>query len=57
MFYRAHYLSGNTAPVDALCEALRDRSSTRCRSTFLLCAIGRFSGRWCKPLRGRRFRL
>ncbi|NJR71025.1 MAG: cobaltochelatase subunit CobN, partial [Synechococcales cyanobacterium CRU_2_2] len=24
-FYRAHYLSGNTAPVDALCEALRDR--------------------------------
>ncbi|NJO76901.1 MAG: cobaltochelatase subunit CobN, partial [Leptolyngbyaceae cyanobacterium RM1_406_9] len=25
LFYRAHYLSGNTAPVDALCQALADR--------------------------------
>jgi cobaltochelatase CobN len=25
LFYRAHYLSGNTAPIDALCQALADR--------------------------------
>ncbi len=25
VFYRAHYLSGNTAPIDALCQALVDR--------------------------------
>ncbi len=25
LFYRAHYLSGNLAPVDALCQALSDR--------------------------------
>ena len=25
LFYRAHYLAGNTAPIDALCEALVDR--------------------------------
>jgi len=25
LFYRAHYLSGNTAPIDALCQALVDR--------------------------------
>ncbi|EKQ67698.1 cobaltochelatase CobN subunit [Leptolyngbyaceae cyanobacterium JSC-12] len=25
LFYRAHYLAGNTAPIDALCQALRDR--------------------------------
>ncbi|MDX2240295.1 MAG: cobaltochelatase subunit CobN, partial [Leptolyngbyaceae cyanobacterium bins.302] len=25
LFYRAHYLSGNTAPIDALCQALHDR--------------------------------
>ena len=25
LFYRAHYLSGNTAPIDALCAALSDR--------------------------------
>ncbi len=25
LFYRAHYLAGNTAAVEALCEALRDR--------------------------------
>ncbi len=25
LFYRAHYLAGNTAPIDALCEALADR--------------------------------
>lgn len=24
LFYRAHYLSGNTAPIDALCQALLD---------------------------------
>lgn len=28
VFYRAHYLSGNTAPIDALCQALRDRDLT-----------------------------
>jgi len=25
LFYRAHYLAGNTAPINALCAALRDR--------------------------------
>ncbi|MBW4492004.1 MAG: cobaltochelatase subunit CobN [Oscillatoria princeps RMCB-10] len=25
LFYRAHYLAGNTAPIDALCQALTDR--------------------------------
>jgi cobaltochelatase CobN len=25
LFYRAHYLAGNTAPIDALCQALCDR--------------------------------
>ncbi|MBW4680770.1 MAG: cobaltochelatase subunit CobN [Microcoleus vaginatus WJT46-NPBG5] len=25
LFYRAHYLAGNTAPVDALCQALSER--------------------------------
>ncbi|WAL59833.1 cobaltochelatase subunit CobN [Thermocoleostomius sinensis] len=25
LFYRAHYLAGNTAPIDALCQALIDR--------------------------------
>lgn len=25
LFYRAHYLAGNTAPIDALCDALRIR--------------------------------
>ncbi|MGP1386176.1 MAG: cobaltochelatase subunit CobN [Thainema sp.] len=25
LFYRAHYLAGNTAPVDALCDALTER--------------------------------
>jgi len=25
LFYRAHYLAGNTAPIDALCEALQQR--------------------------------
>ena len=25
LFYRAHYLAGNTAPIDALCQALADR--------------------------------
>lgn len=25
LFYRAHYLAGNTAPIDALCQTLRDR--------------------------------
>lgn len=25
LFYRAHYLAGNTAPIDALCAALRQR--------------------------------
>ncbi len=25
LFYRSHYLSGNTAVIDALCQALRDR--------------------------------
>ncbi len=28
LFYRAHYLSGNLAPVDALCQALSDRGIT-----------------------------
>ena len=26
IFYRAHYLSGNTKPIDALCQALRQRN-------------------------------
>lgn len=26
LFYRAHYLSGNTAPIDALCQALAERN-------------------------------
>ncbi len=26
LFYRAHYLSGNLAPIDALCQALLDRN-------------------------------
>jgi cobaltochelatase CobN len=26
LFYRSHYLSGNTAPIDALCQALCDRN-------------------------------
>ncbi|MCC3443798.1 MAG: cobaltochelatase subunit CobN [Microcoleus sp. PH2017_03_ELD_O_A] len=26
LFYRAHYLSGNLAPIDALCQALYDRN-------------------------------
>ncbi|HBW88976.1 MAG TPA: hypothetical protein DEG17_08920, partial [Cyanobacteria bacterium UBA11149] len=26
LFYRAHYLAGNTAPIDALCRALRERN-------------------------------
>lgn len=26
LFYRAHYLSGNLAPIDALCQALADRN-------------------------------
>ncbi|WP_088891722.1 cobaltochelatase subunit CobN [Leptolyngbya ohadii] len=25
LFYRAHYLAGNTAPIDSLCQALSDR--------------------------------
>jgi cobaltochelatase CobN len=25
LFYRAHYLAGNTAPIDALCQALMER--------------------------------
>lgn len=25
LFYRAHFLAGNTTPIDALCQALRDR--------------------------------
>lgn len=28
LFYRAHYLSGNTAPIDALCQALWQRGLT-----------------------------
>ncbi|MBF2079095.1 MAG: cobaltochelatase subunit CobN [Synechococcales cyanobacterium T60_A2020_003] len=28
LFYRAHYLSGNTEPIDALCSALRQRHLT-----------------------------
>ncbi|OUC11597.1 MAG: cobaltochelatase subunit CobN [Alkalinema sp. CACIAM 70d] len=28
LFYRAHYLAGNTAPIAALCEALHDRQLT-----------------------------
>jgi cobaltochelatase CobN len=28
VFYRAHYLSGNTAAIDALCDALADRNLT-----------------------------
>ncbi|MBE9030208.1 cobaltochelatase subunit CobN [filamentous cyanobacterium LEGE 11480] len=28
IFYRAHYLSGNTKPIDALCQALHDRHLT-----------------------------
>ena len=28
LFYRAHYLAGNTKPIEALCQALRDRSLT-----------------------------
>jgi cobaltochelatase CobN len=28
IFYRAHYLSGNTKPIDALCQALCDRGLT-----------------------------
>ncbi|MEM9214177.1 MAG: cobaltochelatase subunit CobN [Cyanobacteria bacterium P01_F01_bin.150] len=28
LFYRSHYLSGNLAPIDALCDALRDRHLT-----------------------------
>jgi cobaltochelatase CobN len=28
IFYRAHYLSGNTKPIDALCQALIDRNLT-----------------------------
>ncbi|MGF1521609.1 MAG: cobaltochelatase subunit CobN [Leptolyngbyaceae cyanobacterium] len=28
LFYRAHYLAGNTAPIDALCQALTDRDLT-----------------------------
>jgi cobaltochelatase CobN len=26
LFYRSHYLAGNTAPIDALCEALTNRN-------------------------------
>jgi cobaltochelatase CobN len=26
LFYRAHYLAGNTSPIDALCQALGDRT-------------------------------
>ncbi|HEY9822905.1 MAG TPA: cobaltochelatase subunit CobN, partial [Candidatus Sericytochromatia bacterium] len=26
LFYRAHYLAGNTSPIDALCQALGDRN-------------------------------
>jgi len=26
LFYRAHYLAGNTAPIDALCQALAERN-------------------------------
>jgi cobaltochelatase CobN subunit (EC 6.6.1.2) len=26
LFYRAHYLSGNLAPIDALCQALSERN-------------------------------
>lgn len=26
LFYRAHYLAGNTLPIDALCQALTDRN-------------------------------
>ncbi|MGD1943194.1 MAG: cobaltochelatase subunit CobN [Leptolyngbyaceae cyanobacterium] len=28
LFYRAHYLAGNTAPIDALCQALQQRQLT-----------------------------
>ncbi|OCR00541.1 cobaltochelatase subunit CobN [Oscillatoriales cyanobacterium USR001] len=28
LFYRAHYLSGNLAPIDALCQALTERNLT-----------------------------
>ena len=28
LFYRAHYLAGNTAPIDAMCQALIDRDLT-----------------------------
>ncbi len=28
LFYRSHYLSGNTAPIDALCQAFCDRNIT-----------------------------
>jgi cobaltochelatase CobN len=28
IFYRAHYLSGNNKPIDALCQALRQRNLT-----------------------------
>ncbi|NER81422.1 MAG: cobaltochelatase subunit CobN [Leptolyngbya sp. SIO1D8] len=28
LFYRAHYLAGNTAPIEALCQALIDRGLT-----------------------------
>lgn len=28
LFYRAHYLAGNTAPIDALCQALQQRHLT-----------------------------
>jgi cobaltochelatase CobN len=26
LFYRAHYLAGNTAPIDAICQALAERN-------------------------------
>ncbi|MEB3160859.1 MAG: cobaltochelatase subunit CobN, partial [Synechocystis sp.] len=28
LFYRSHYLAGNTAPIDALCQALENQGLT-----------------------------
>ena len=54
VFYRAHELSGNTAFVDALCDALEARGcATRCRSSArsLRGSAGRRAARAARPRR------
>ena len=53
LFYRAHYLSGNTAAIDALCQGLVQRKSHSCPDFCLFAARARGTNRVARVLRSR----